>query len=196
MATSTTTLGTKPGVAAFDIKEFFHAHIGAKTRFGDHIIRQFEADLVGQDRAVAVGDIGKRTGMHEHRRAFQGLHQVGLNGIFHQHGHRAGHAQVFGGDGFAALADADHHPAQALRAYPPGSVVSARMAMISLATVISNPVSRSKPFSSGALADGDPAQEAVVGIHHAPPGDGLRVNIQPAEAPAFFRGQLVRDRRW
>ena len=49
-----------------------------------------------------MGDIGERPGMHEDRRAFQGLHQVGLDGILHQDGQRAGHAQVFGGDGLAA----------------------------------------------------------------------------------------------
>ncbi len=61
-----------------------------------------------------MGDIGKRAGMHEGRGAFQGLHQVGLDGVLHQDGQRAGHAQVFSGDGFALAVGADHHRAQAL----------------------------------------------------------------------------------
>jgi len=54
-----------------------------------------------------VGDVGEWSGVHEHRRAFHGLHQRGLDGIAHEHGHRASHAQVFGCDRFTTAADAD-----------------------------------------------------------------------------------------
>ena len=32
-------VGDIAGIAAFDIEEFFHAHIRTKARFGDHIVR-------------------------------------------------------------------------------------------------------------------------------------------------------------
>ena len=94
-------LRDQTGVAALDIHEFFHADVSAKARFGDDVIGQLEGDAVGDDRAVAMGDIGKRTGVDEDRRAFEGLHQGGLDGVFHQDGHGASHTQVFGSDGFA-----------------------------------------------------------------------------------------------
>ena len=43
-----------------------------------------------------------------------------------------------------------------------------------------------------AQADLDLAQEAVVGVHHAPPGDAGRIDIQASEAALLFSGQIVR----
>ena len=107
-------VGDQAGVAALDVEEFFHADVGAETGFGDHVIGQLEGDLVGDDGTVAVGDVGERSGVHEGRRAFQGLHQGGHDGVLHQDGHRTGAAHVFGGDGLASLAGGDHDIAKAL----------------------------------------------------------------------------------
>ena len=101
-------------VAALDVHELLHADVGAEAGFGDDVIGQFEGDLVGDDGAIAVGDVGKRSGVHEGGRALQGLHQVGLDGVLHQDGQRAGHAQVLGGDRFALLVGAKDHAAKAL----------------------------------------------------------------------------------
>ncbi len=107
-------VGDQAGVAALDVEELLHANVGAETGFGDHVIGQLEGDLVGDDGAVAVGDIGKGPGVHEGGRAFQGLHQGGHDGVLHQDGHGAGAADIFGGDGLASLAGGDHNIAKAL----------------------------------------------------------------------------------
>lgn len=72
--------------------------------------RQLERNLVRQDRRVAMGDVGERSGVDEDRGAFEGLHEVGLDGVFHQDGHGAGAANVIRRDGLALLAVGHDHP--------------------------------------------------------------------------------------
>ena len=65
--------------------------------------------------------------------------------------------------------------------------------MISLATEMSKPVKRSLPFLFVAQADLNAAQEAVVDIHHALPGDAGRVDVEAEHAP-LLRGRQVGQR--
>ena len=118
--------------------------------------------------------------------------RLGLMASFIRTVMRAGHAQVFGGDGFALAGWCRSPSRPGARAYRPGSVVRARMAMISLATVISKPVRRVRPFSSGPRPISISRRIAVVGIHHAPPGDGGGVDIQAGKADCALRGSA----RW
>ena len=72
-------------------------------------------------------DVGKRTRVDEGGRPFQSLHQVGLDGVLHQHGQRASHTQIFSGDGFAFFVRGNDHLAKAVahicqaRSSAPGS---------------------------------------------------------------------------
>ena len=43
-----------------------------------------------------MGDVGERASVHQHRRALQGLRQVGLYRLLEQHRHGAGGLQVSG----------------------------------------------------------------------------------------------------
>ncbi len=63
--------------------------------------------------------------------------------------------------------------------------------MISLATAMSKPVTRVKPFLFRTLADGDLAQHAVIGVQHAPPGDAVRIDVQAGEPALLFRRKLA-----
>lgn len=49
------------------------------------LVVYLESDLVGDDGGVAVGDVGKGSSVNKDWGALQGLHQIGLDGIFHQH---------------------------------------------------------------------------------------------------------------
>ena len=100
-------------VAALDVHEFFHADVCAKAGFRDDVIGELQRDLIGDDGRVAVRDVRERTRVNERGRAFESLHQVRHDRVFHQDGHRAGDAQIFGGNRFAANARADHDAAQA-----------------------------------------------------------------------------------
>ena len=61
-----------------------------------------------------MGDICKWPGMDEDGSTFDRLHQVGFDGIPHQHGRGTGDPQIFSGDCFARFADANHDLAQTL----------------------------------------------------------------------------------
>ncbi len=183
-------VGDAAGIAAFDVKEFLHAHVRAKAGLGHDVVRQLQGDHVGNDGAVAVRDIGKRSGVHQHGRAFQRLHQVGLDSVFHQHGQRASHAQVVRGDGLLAATLPDNNPPDA-RAHicQAGGKRQNRHQFARDGNIVIGV--ELKAFFFRPLPDGNPAQHAVVHVHAAPPGDRGRVNIQPCEARPFFRAQLL-----
>jgi len=95
-----------------------------------------------------MGDVGKGPAVDEGGRAPPGSAiRLGLMASLHQDGHGPRHSQVLGGDGIAFLSvSATMAPRRSRMSAR--SVVRARMAMISLATVISYPERCSKPFSS------------------------------------------------
>ena len=90
-------------VARHDVREFFQTEIGAETGLGDDYVGKLERHLVRQQRIVAVGDVPKRTGVHQGGLPFHGLHDVGKKRLLEQHGHRPGHPKVLGGDEAAVL---------------------------------------------------------------------------------------------
>ncbi len=51
--------------STFDVPEFFETNISTETALGDVIVRQLQADLIGYDRRLAHGNIGKRTCMDQ-----------------------------------------------------------------------------------------------------------------------------------
>ena len=84
-------------------KNFSIAHVRAEARLGDDVVAELQADEVGDQRVVAVGDVGERPAVHQARLALERLDQVGLDRVLEQHGHRAGGAEVLGGDRLAAV---------------------------------------------------------------------------------------------
>ena len=60
-------------------------------------VARVDPDPVGDDRGVAVGDVAERPGVDQDRRVLQGLQEVGLEGVTHDHGHRPGAPHVLGG---------------------------------------------------------------------------------------------------
>jgi hypothetical protein len=62
--------------------------IGAEARLGGDVsilAGQLHGDLVGDDGGAAVRDVGERARVHQHRRAFQRLHQSWLERVLQQH---------------------------------------------------------------------------------------------------------------
>ena len=84
--------------AADDVEELLHAHVRAEARLGDDVVAELHADQVGDERVVAVGDVRERAAVHQARLALERLDQVRLERVLEQHGHRAGGAEVLGGD--------------------------------------------------------------------------------------------------
>ena len=116
-------------------------------------------------------------GVHEDRRVLQRLHQVGLQRVAHDHGHRARAADLLGGDRRALATCSRRRCGRGARASPASDVASAKIAITSLAAVMSKPVWRGTPSSLPPRPDDDVAQRAVVDVEHAPPGDVVRVDV-------------------
>ena len=97
---------TQAGHPALDVEELLRAQIAAEARFGDDVIGKAESECVGDNRAAAVCDVAKGTGVDERRRALRGLHQVGVHGVPKEGGHGSSTPQVLGVHRPSVL----HHP--------------------------------------------------------------------------------------
>ena len=54
--------------ARLDVKKLFSPNIGPKSRFSNHIIAALHGDHIGDNRRIAVRDIGERPRMNQRRR--------------------------------------------------------------------------------------------------------------------------------
>jgi hypothetical protein len=171
-------------VAAFDVEEFFHADVCAEAGFGDDeavLADQFERDHIRDDGGLSVRDVGERTCMDGGGRAFEGLHQVGLDGVLHQ------------------TVTAPATPRSSTVTASPRLFVATTMFPKRLAHVFEGGGQRQHRHDLGsdgdvvarhvlvprfvlAHADFHFAQEAVVDVDDAPPGDGGFVDIEAGKA--------------
>ena len=184
-------VGDQSGIAALDVEELLHADVRAKARFCDHVISQFQGDPVRDDRAVAMGDVGKWTGMDERWSAFEGLHQGRHDGVLHQHRHRTCTSDILRRDGFALHVRANHDAAEFF----------AHISQVCCQRQDGHDLARhgdvkagltDEAFLSGTLSDGDRAQHAVIGVDNPAPGQAGRIDIQPRKTGDLFRRQLIR----
>ena len=71
-----------------------------KPALGHGIIAQFQRHTRGDDAVAAVRDVGERPAVDEGRRVvFKALHEIGLERVFQERGHRALCLQVARRDG-------------------------------------------------------------------------------------------------
>ena len=134
------------GRPALDVEELLGAHVGPEAGLRADDVVGHERQPVGDDRVVAVGDVGERPGVDEGRPALERLEQVRLDRVAQQDGHRAGDAEVLGGDRRPVdVVARTIRPSRARRSKR--SVARARTAMTSEPTVMTNSVSRGTPSS-------------------------------------------------
>ena len=107
-------IGREARRAAFDVEEALRTHIGAEAGLRDEEVTTVDADHVGEHRRRADGDVAERSGVHENRRVLEGLQQVGLDRVEHDHRHRAARVEEIRGDRLAVAREADDHPAEPL----------------------------------------------------------------------------------
>ena len=91
--------GLESGLSALDVVEFLRPQVGAESGFGDDVVGVREGHFCRHDRVAPVGDVGKGSAVHEGRRVFCGLHQVGFECIFEEHHDTARHAEIFHREG-------------------------------------------------------------------------------------------------
>ena len=96
-------VGFQAAETAFDVPELLKADVGAEAGLGDMVVKELQADLVGDDGALSHGDVGKGAGVHEDGLLLDALHQGGVDGGDHPGHHGVAHFQVAGGDRVALL---------------------------------------------------------------------------------------------
>ena len=123
VVTSTAALGANPPVRQTMSQNFWRPEVAGEAGFGDDVVGQLERDAVGEDRVVGVRDVAERPGVHERRLALERLHEVRLDRVLHDDGHRAAGLEHVGRDGLAVVGrgddDAAEPAAQILRGRSP-----------------------------------------------------------------------------
>src|SRR5699024_3037625 len=106
--------GGKAGHPALDIQELLGTQVGTESGFGDYIICQLQAQLGGNGAVAAVCNVGKCTAVDDGGIVFQGLDQVGVQGVLEQGGHGTGGADLSGSHRLAVIGVGADDPAQPL----------------------------------------------------------------------------------
>ena len=82
--------------------ELLKTQVGGEPGLCDHIVGVTQGQLVGNNRAAAVGDVSEGPGVDYRRLALQRLDQVGHHRLVQQGHQRALHAQLRDGYRIAA----------------------------------------------------------------------------------------------
>ena len=115
--------------------------------------------------------------MDQRGRAFDALHQIGLDGVFEQRRHRALRLQIAHVNGFAATVPGDNHRAEAV--FEVGQIAREAEGGHHFAGDGDVEAVRAQRAVHGfAEAADDVAQLAVVHINRAPPSDAFRVDVE------------------
>ena len=165
-------LGLQTAFAAFDVVEFLCTEVGTESCLGDHVVGKGHGHLGGDDGVAAVGDVGERASMDKGSRAFGGLYEVGMYGIFQEYGDGAGNAEFSHREGLAVESEAEDDAldaaAQVGRAGGEAEDGHEFRSGGDVETAL-----RSDAVGAGAESGDDAAQAAVVHVEHAAPDDFL-----------------------
>ena len=170
-------IGLQAGKAALDVQELLCAQVGAEAGLGNAVVAQGKAHVGGHDGIAAVRDVGEGAAVDERGGAFQGLHQVRLQGILQQGGHGAFGVQVMRSDGLVFAGVSHHDTAQALLQVGDGGCQAEDGHNLGGNRDIEAVFAR-HAVGLAAQAAHDVAQLTVVHVHHALPGDAAHVDAQ------------------
>ena len=106
-------VGLHVRVTALDIEELFRTQISAEAGFRHGVIAELSGCLGSEDGVATVGDIGEGAAVYKGRSALQGLHQIRLDRVLEQRGHRALRLEITCGDGLFVKGIADDDTRQA-----------------------------------------------------------------------------------
>ena len=162
---------------ALDIQEFFRAQIRAEACLRHHIIGERKRHFGGDQAVAAVCDVGKGAAVDQRGRAFQGLHQVGLDGVLQQGAQRALRAQIARRDGFLGKI-VSHHDARQARLEIGQVQAQAQRGHDFAGHGDVEPVFTRHAVRRAAQAGDDVAQLPVVDIQATPPGDAAGVDAK------------------
>ena len=87
-------IGRDSREAALDVKELLRAEVGAEARLRHDNVGELQGEFRRHDAVAAVRDVRKGTAVDEDGRAFERLHDIGLDGILEEKRQRARRAQL------------------------------------------------------------------------------------------------------
>ena len=185
--------GFQPGLAALDVEEFLRAEIGAEPRLGHDIVGELERGFGRHDRIAAVRDIGEGAAMHQRRRTFERLDEIGLDRLLEQRRHRAFRLEVGRRHRRLRVGVADHHPPEpAFEVVDVGREAERRHDFGGDRDV--EAVLAGEAVGRAAEADHDFSKRTVVHVEHAPPGDAAQVEaerVAPVDVVVDHRREQV-----
>ena len=164
------------GHAGLDIDELLRAQVRAKARLGHDIIGQLQPGPGGGHAVAAVGDVGKGAAMNDGQIILQGLRQIRLDGVFQERGQRASGLEVARIDRrlvIALVAD-DDAPEALFQIGAARGQTEDRHDLGGHDNI--EAVFARKTIGRPAEARRDPAQGAIVHVHHALPLDPPGIN--------------------
>jgi len=181
----------KAAHTTLDVHEFLETHVRRKAALGHHVIRQLQRDAVRQDGGITMGDVGEGPRMHQDRRALQGLHQGGLQGILHQHGHGPGHAEILAGDRLPGPVQGHDHGPQT------GAEIRQARGQRQDGHQFrgTGDVEAALPLEArflGPASQRDAPEQAIRSVEHPAPLDAGRIDLQTAQGPALFHREGFR----
>ena len=138
-----------------------------------------------------MGDVCEGTGMDENGRSFQGLHQVWLNGILHEHCEGTSNTDIVGSDWVTTLAGSDNHRTKTLTHV---SKTCSKCKNGHTFTGYSDikPSDTFLALFSCCLTNCDLAKETIISIQNTVPGDRLWVNVKTSKTSDLFWSQVIR----
>ena len=185
--------GLQPGYAAFDVEEFLRAEVGAEAGFGHDVVAELERGARRDGGIAAVGDVGERAAVHERRRSFERLHEIGFERVLEQRGHRSFAPDLGRRHRLLVAPVADDHPAEArLEIVEIGREAERRHGLGRDRDV--EPVLARKAVAWAAETGDRHAQRAVVQVERPAPDDAALVDaepIAPVNMVVDHRGQEI-----
>ena len=168
---------TQSRLAALDVDELLGAEIRSESRLRDHIVGELQRRRGGQHGIAAMGDVRERPAVNEGRIVLERLHQVRLQGLLEQHGHRALRVQILGANWRKIAAVADHDVAQPLLQVLEVEREAEDRHDFGGDHDVEAVLAR-KTVAGTAQSDRDVAQGAVVHVHHPLPCDSPHIEAQ------------------
>ena len=163
--------------AALDIEEFLRAEVRAEACLCDRIITELKRGFCCENGVAAVCNIGKRTAVNKRRRAFQRLHEIRLERILQQRGHRADSVQITRCYRLFIIGICDYNARKTLlEVGDRGCEAEYRHDLRSNRDIIA--VFTRYAVDSAAEAVRNITELAVIHIDAALPGNAARVNVQ------------------
>ena len=138
-----------------------------------------------------MGDVCEGTGMDENGSSFQGLHQVWLNGILHEHCEGTSNTDIVGSDWVTTLAGSDDHRTKTLTHV---SKTCSKCKNGHTFTGYSDikPSDTFLALFSCCLTNCDLAKETIISIQNTVPGDRLWINVKTSKTSDLFWSQVIR----